>query len=278
MENLTKLYTKSIHEQLEFYYAQWLPTEKMEIGVVGTLEGDFWGNSYLFRPLTTLNDLGISFSSETDIKPDDDSSQLKIASTSGVEFISKIAGEVSTGLPNIPEGKAGLGYEFAEEGAYVLNANEVYEPRIRNVAALEPKIMEAYEKGRWKLNYAAVYSVVQAEYADMLVSQSSTSKIELEAKGDATIGQVELGNANIQFAVKRESGAIVNMLGSKNVTPLFKLIGIKTSWAFIDEVGLLKIQMSSVARKKSSEKPNASHLYLDILRYAPSQAPSLHVF
>jgi len=270
--------TKSIHEQLEFYYAQWLPTEKMEIGTVGTLEGDFWGNDYLFRPFTSLNDLGIPFSPETDIKRDDDASRLEVTSTSGVEFITKTTFEVSTGLPNIPEGKAGLGYEFSEEGAYVLKANEVYEPRIRNVAALEPKIMEAYERGKWKLNYAAVYSVMQTEYADMLISQSTSSKIELEAKGDAAIGQVELGNANVQFAVKRESGSIVNMLGSKNVTPLFKLIGIKTRWYDIDEFGLLKIQMSSNALKKSSGKPNASNLYLDILRYAPSQAPSLHVF
>lgn len=147
MDNLTKIYTKGVHEDLVFYYAQWLPNENIKIGVVGTLEGSFLSGKYLFRPLTTLSDLGIPFSPDDDILPDNDPASLDYKSKNGVKFISKVAGEATiVGLPNIPKGKAGIGYEFAKEGGYVLKAKEVYEPRIRDVISLQKRILKSYEQ------------------------------------------------------------------------------------------------------------------------------------
>ena len=77
----------------------------------------------------------------------------------------------------------------------VIKAKETFEPRIRNVAKLEEDILAAYKSGIWKRNYAVIYLLVHAPYADIIVSQSSKSGLELETQADGQVGNVELGDA-----------------------------------------------------------------------------------
>ncbi len=57
MGNVAEVYVKGLHKQTKFYYAQWLPNSKTEIVTVGEIVDD-----YFFRPISTLADLGMSFS------------------------------------------------------------------------------------------------------------------------------------------------------------------------------------------------------------------------
>ncbi|GAA4405612.1 hypothetical protein GCM10023187_24160 [Nibrella viscosa] len=223
--NLPLLYTKGIRKQTKLYYANWLPNQKLSLGVVGQLI-----DNYFFQPLTTLKDLGIDFNPATDVEVDEDPTPLDLVSNKGVTINFKVAGEIDPNLPNLPQGKAGVGIDFSQEGSFILKAEKTFESRIRNVdgpESLGQKILEAYKKGTWKWYYSVIFSIVEAPYADYIISQSSNSKVELQVNADGNIGKVELGNADLNFSVKTQSGNVLKMLSSKNSTPLFRLLGIK---------------------------------------------------
>lgn len=89
-------------------------------------------------------------------------------------------------------------------------------------------------------------------------------KLEVQAGGQA--GNVELGNADLQFSVKKQSGTILNMLNSRNITPIFQLVGVKRKW-FSDSVGPLKsIRLMSMAPAKRDNTEGKS-LYINVLKY-----------
>ncbi len=261
MGTVAKVFAKNVRRQTKFYFAHWLPSSSIEIGTVGEVVDD-----YFFRPVSTLADLGISFSPDKDIVPDTSSSPIDLVSSKSVSLAFKLAGEVNPAMPNIPKGKAGLGIEFSSEGAFIIKAKKTFEPRIRNVARLEKQILEAYKTDVWKKNYAVIYSIVQAPYADIIVSQSSKSGLELEAQASGQVGNVELGDAGLKFSIKKQSGTMLNMLESENVTPLFQLVGIKRKW-FSTSVGPLKsIRPFSLTADDKDEEAEES-LYIDVLKY-----------
>jgi len=64
--------------------------------------------------------------------------------------------------------------------------------------------------------------------------------LELEVQANGQAGSLEVGNANLQFSVKKPSGTILNMLNSRNVTPIVQLNGVKKKW-FINSVSPLEL-------------------------------------
>ena len=266
MGNVAKVYAKGLHEQTKFYYAQWMPNSKIEIGTVGELEDD-----YFFRPISTLADLGINFAPERDIVPDESPTPIDLVSSRSVSMNFQFSTDVNPSVPNIPKGSAGIGFEFSSEGAFVIKAAETYEPRIRNVAALEPQILKARQDGLWKKNYAVIYSLVHAPYADIIISQSSSSGLSLQAQADVPAGPIELGNANVKFGTKKQIGTILNMVNSRDVTPIFQLVGIKRKW-FSDRFGPLKsIRPASFEIKADQEGSDNDDLYIDVIKYGDSK-------
>jgi len=221
---LPLIYAKGIRQQTKFYYAHWLPNQKIGLGVVGELV-----DNYFFRPLTTLKDLGIDFDPSTDVEQDLNPTPLDLVSKKGVTISFKAAGEIDPGVPSVPQGKAGVSIDFAQEGSFIIKAEKTFEPRIRDVETLGQKILEAYKKGTWKWYYSVIYSVVESPYTDIMISQSSSSKIDLQLNADGNVGKVELGNAELSFSSKKETGSILKMLGSQNANPIFRLLGIKKS-------------------------------------------------
>lgn len=227
MATIAELYCKGVRQQTKFYYAQWLPNSVITLGTVGSLI-----DQYFFDPKTTLKDLGFDFDpkSEGDMVPDPSPSPLSLMSGRSASVSYKLAGEVNPGLPNVPQGKAGVAVEFSSHGAFVLEAAETYEPRIRNVTALERWILDEYKAGRWQRDWAVVVSLVEAPHASILVSESHSAKIELAVRGDAEAGTVQLGGVGLQFQSVSKTGTVLDMTNARGVTPLFKLAGLRRKW------------------------------------------------
>ena len=257
--SIAEIYAKNFNKQTKYYFAQWLPNSPLSLGVVGILE-----DGYFFRPKTTLADLGIPFDPVNDIEPDDSPTPLNLFSNKGVTMSVKLEGEVNPKIPSIPQGKAGLSLEFELEGGFVIKAPETFEPRIRDITRFEREILKAYLEKRWNRNYSVIFSLVSAPYADIVVSQASNSKLELQAEGKGEVGNVELGNVKLQLMVKSQSGSVLNMLGSKDVYPAFQLMGLKRRLFKSPSVGLLKmLTPKALAYLALEEKPE--DLYLDLI-------------
>lgn len=224
MATIAELYCKGVRQQTKWYFTHWLPNAVIELGTVGTLV-----DKYYFDPTTTLADLGFDFHADNpeDVVPDTSATPLKLSSGQTASLSFKLAGEVNPTMPNIPQGKAGIAVEFNSEGAFVLEAAETYEPRIRNVAALEDWMLAEYKAKRWHRDWAVIVSLVKAPAASIVISQSGSSKLELTVKGEGKVGSVQLGDAGIEFQPMKQSGSVLDLSNSRDVTPIFKLAGLR---------------------------------------------------
>ncbi|HEY0036343.1 MAG TPA: hypothetical protein VGB66_06620, partial [Longimicrobium sp.] len=163
-----------------------------------------------------------------------------------VKVTLKLASQVSTGAPSIPQANAGVVVEFGRQGAYVIKAGTSYEPRLANVARLEDEILARLKAGSWKKEWVVVSQLVKTPNASILVSQTSNAKVEITAQGDATVGQaVKLGDVKFSFGITSESGKVYNFLDAENITPLFQLVGVKRRFLGRTNVGTLDFRADS---------------------------------
>jgi hypothetical protein len=229
MAKIAELYCRGVRQQSKFYFSHWLPNATIELGTVGTLIDGCY-----FDPKTTLADLGFDFdpANPAHIVDDDSPTPLKLTSGRSAELSTKLAGELNPELPNVPQASAGIAISFSSEGAFVIEAPETFEPRIRNVVALERWIMDEWRARRWQRDWAVIVSLVIAPSASIIVSESNAAKLELAVKADGTVGSVRLGDGSVEFQSVRQSGTIADMSNARRVTPLFKLVGLRRKGVF----------------------------------------------
>jgi hypothetical protein len=264
MSTPAELYVSGIKKKLKNYYAAWLPSEKLKLGDVGVLSGT------LFTRLTSLADLGISFAE----RPDTDSAPIDYVSESGVAIFLKAAGEVNTSVPNVPQGKAGVGVEFSQEGAFILKAPESYEPSIEDIVKLEQDVRYAFQEGLWSTKWVVIVRLVQTPVATIMVSNSSNSKVEFAVEGDVSVSGIDLGNAGLNFELKVQKGDVLRIERAQNLTPIFQLARLKRRWLGLRspsfsvrrlQAGVQAIDPITPAEAKADSEV-ASSLYLDLVR------------
>lgn len=264
MSTPAELYISGIKKKLKNYYAAWLPNEKLKLGDVGVLNGN------LFNRVTSLAALGISFAE----RPDPDSTPIDYVSESGVAMFLKAVGEVNTSIPNVPQGKAGIGVEFSQEGAFILKAPESYEPSIENIIKLEQDVRHAFQEGRWRTKWAIIVRLVQTPVATIMISNSSNSKVEFAVDGDVSISGIDLGNAGLNFELKVQKGDILRFERAQNLTPIFQLGQLKRRWLGLKspsfsirrmQTGMQAIDTITPAEARADPEA-ADSLYLDLVR------------
>jgi hypothetical protein len=192
-------------------------------------------------------------------------------------------GQLKPNAPHIPQADAGVLVDFSKKGAFVFSAPETYEPSIDDIATLQEEVLEAYKAGRWKSDWAVVVRVVNAKTATILISKSSQSKLEIAINGSFQGAQFSLGDLNLGLTLNHQSGDVLNIVGARNVTPLFQLVRIKRRrWPLSGaKVGMATIaggRLSPMAdvtpERAKSEKNVAESLYLDLVTEADLQSPN----
>ena len=243
MPTPAELYVRGIREETKLYSAAWLPNEVLKLGDVGPLVGGFFKKDF-FKRWTSLGDLGISFR----VRQDEDSTPLEFISQQGTSFTTKIAGEANNAIPALPTAKAGISLSFSNEGGYVFQAAESYEPSIEDIASLNKQLKVALKEGRWEKNWAVITKIVNVPYATFIISKSSSSEMVFEADADLKQGIVDLGNASVNLTLRKETGSFVKMLGAKNISPFFQLSRLKG--------GILNAPQLSTKMSRTFSTPN----------------------
>lgn len=220
MTELVELYSKGIKRKLENYWAAWLPSTRFAIGDIGTLNG------YLFEKVGTLDELKLKYYAETDNDP----SPLDISSESGVAVSFKAAGETNSAFAHVGAAEAGLKIEFGSQGAFILQAPETFGSEIGDRLSVRRRIIGAFNKGIWEKDWLVITRLVKATSVTVLISKSSNASLELTAKANLSGAVAALGAANAGITVKYQQGDTVSIIGARNVTPLFQLSRLKTSF------------------------------------------------
>jgi hypothetical protein len=130
MASPAEVYADGIKRKLRDYFATWLPWNQVDLGDVGTLDGNF------FSPITDLKDLRINI----DFKKDRVPAPLDIQSESGVSTAFKVAGEVNPMMPNVPKADLGVAIEFSHAGAFIFQAPEIFDPHIEEILELQDQL------------------------------------------------------------------------------------------------------------------------------------------
>jgi hypothetical protein len=243
MASIAEMYCNSVKRDSGLYFAAWSPEAKYRLGDVGILQ-----NGKMFVQKTSLKDEGIEWEEE----PDTSSGSFDLSSKQGTSVSLKISGEVNPSAPHLPKGSAGVVVSLGREASYVIRSNEVYEPRIRNMADVEREVMERFKARRWQKEWVIISQVVHCAKVDIIISKSANVKLEIKAKGDVPVGTtVNLGNVDVGFEIVNTSGAIFNFLDTKDASPLFQLVGIQRRFPFGHKIG------SRDAREIDPRSPSA---------------------
>jgi hypothetical protein len=215
MADVSTLYIKGIYDRFN-YLPSWLPNTKLKLGDVGIQQGG------TFKRMTSLRELSIPYKIRHGKEPVD----FTYTSQSGISNKAKLAGELAAGT-TIPLGKAGILVEFSQQGAFLFQAVGCLVNEIEDRARLGEAIISLHTKKRWDPAWSVVDTLVKAERATILVSNSNHATLELTAKTQVAISN--LADAETGLTVSSQQGDIIRFLAAKGLTPLFKLSRLKKS-------------------------------------------------
>jgi len=213
MADVGKLYAKELHHATS-YVAAWLPNINVKLGDVGQLKGE------LFSVESTLKKLGISFKVRKGEEPTDFDYQSKIS------MKVKAAGEV-VAKTTLPQAKAGVSIEFGKEGAFLFQAPGCMVDQIEDKAAVGNRVRELLEKKKWQPDWVVVDTLVKADCATILVSNSRNAALDLTA--ETAVTAANLANLKAGLSVNYQRGEVFRFIASEGLTPLFMLSGLKQS-------------------------------------------------
>jgi hypothetical protein len=227
-----EIYVNGIKKHYRHFFAAWPPDEALALGDVGLLDNN------LFIRIKNIQapELNISFVTREPTSR----GMLDLMSDSGVSVAVKAAGESShTLLPNVPEAEAGMSIQFTKQGAFILKAPITSVSSVEDIDLLGKNILDAYLQGRWNIRWAVVVRAVLAPKSTIIVSRSAESKLELLVKGNLSSGTIDLGNGQLSFSVRSQTGDLFQSIGATNTTPLFQLARIRKSLLGIPEIDIV---------------------------------------
>ncbi|MCB9681153.1 MAG: hypothetical protein H6733_06740 [Alphaproteobacteria bacterium] len=206
MASLARRYIREAQKQTAFYPA-WLPLQTFALGDYGLLAGD--------GTFTKKGNLAADFGIDIRPTPDMAMGTLKLSSTSGVSFELKLAGTVSTGIPQVPQGSAGFKVGFNRRDALFFELYDATQRTIDNLAAVEAEVTRLYIKGEWTKRWVIVHTVVAGRGT---IAFSGDSDGEYVVGGQASFTDIADVTAGLQVLTKR---SVAFEVVASPITPLF---------------------------------------------------------
>ena len=212
----SKKYTRELKKQFG-YLATWLPSTPLALGDIGILRKN------QFIKISNLEDLGISFEVEEDTTKAD----IEYNSQGSVSITAKASGTIAPKDSMLKQVDTGLTVAFSRKNSIVFKANGTTSPSIKDQIKLGNEVLQLYKEGKWSKNWVVVTELVNAESATILISSASDSKIELVAKNDVAIHQLDIADASLNLGVIFSRGLATQIVAQSNLTPLFRASKVK---------------------------------------------------
>jgi len=215
--SVVEQYTNELHKKFG-YYATWMPGKKLVIGDVGKLNGR------VFERETSLKNLGIEFQ----VIVDDTKMDLDYKSEGAVDIKTKLSGQSPIVGSGLSEADAGLTLEFKKEKSVVFEAKGVLSHQIEDLVPVKAEVLKRFKDKTWEKDWVIITEMAVADSATILISNKNNNIIDLRAKSDIKANDLKLANAEACFSVLNTSGLETKIIAESELTPLFKIVGIKT--------------------------------------------------
>jgi hypothetical protein len=229
MASIHSTYISAVYGNLR-YRPTWLPGTPTRLGDVGTLDDG------IFRPVTSLANLGIAFSVTTDEVPDK-SLDLTSATGSSVDF--KLEGTTSERFKALAAGEAGAAVAFEGDRSALLQLAGARIHRIADQPQLHCDLLAAIDGDdpakRWQRDWVVITEVVDAATGTIIIANGAGAKMELRAAG--TMASGSLADADARFSVATKSQVGFELIAAAGLTALYRAIRVRRNfWWLYDEV------------------------------------------
>jgi hypothetical protein len=210
-DDIYRKYSDELHRRLG-YRATWLPSARLEAGMVGVFDGA------VFNQQTHLRDLGVEYA----LGPAGESSAFVYQSEDRVNVELSGSADAATGV----EGHAVLAVDFSGRGALLFHALGLSERRISNQASVERQVRELRAEGIWRADWRVITVVVAAESLTAAVSGGTVARLDLSSAGALTPG-LNLADTSLGLKAVRQQGLATAIVAAGRLTPLYQAMHLK---------------------------------------------------
>ncbi|WP_316826062.1 hypothetical protein [Pedobacter miscanthi] len=235
------------------YRATWDPGKPLKLGQVGKL--DSFG---VFNVYSSLEKEGIPVETE-----EGSTGELDYTSSDSVTISTKLSGSVPAAGSVLTDADAGFSFDFKSDQSIVFQAGDVKTGHITNLGAIEKQILEKYKAGNWNKDWLIISELITAGSATIIISNSSNVKLELKAKAGVATGSLKLTDSSLGLTVAHEQGSTLKYISQKDLTPLYRLVGIVAPWLSATHIGPRSVVEKGEVIKLSVQPFNEAELSSD---------------
>ena len=202
------------------YYAAREPGVKIQLGDIGVLK------NYVFTRIgNVLNEpFNLAFTTLEDENPVQKATYVSQGSISWSASLAAEVAPVSTIVNNVG---ADVTLEFGKDKSTFFEALNIYHHSIENNIMLGNAILDLYKMGMWEKQWVVVTEVNVADSATILISQSSSAKVELTVSGEIGAAGISIADPSLGLKFKSAKGLGYQTLAQEGITYKFKLMGLK---------------------------------------------------
>jgi hypothetical protein len=210
------------------YRATWDPGKSLKIGYIGKLDGNG-----IFNVFGTLQKYGIPVEVDAGNKGD-----LDYTSSDSVSISIKAAGTAPVAGSVLTDTEAGFSISFKGEKSIVFQASGNKTHQLINLAEIQELVLEKYENGNWDKNWLIVTELIESDAATIIISNSSSANLDIKASAAVGAANLKLTDASLGLAVARETGSTLKYIAEGGLTPLYRLMGIRSPLFGKTELGV----------------------------------------
>lgn len=207
------IYTRAVAKNLRPFFANWDPSQPIELGTYGELR------QKMFLPLGNIREFSLSFSTQT--TNGETTRQFESSGSAEIAFSSRAT------APTGEIVNASVALDFKKKDSVFFNIAGCRYTAIKNPGILARAIMDLWrsKNSAWNRSWVVVTDLVHSRSTTILISRTSNAKAVLEAEG--RVAQVDLANAAINLHVCSKKHLGYHLVGEQGITPLFRLSKIQ---------------------------------------------------
>ncbi len=219
MNNPSKFYLAHMHNKTK-YRATWDPTKRFKIGDIGKLKQG------VLNIYTSLDKEGIPI----EMSKGSRGAAMDYTSHESVTIKTKLNGAIPALGSAFTTSDAGFSFDFKGDNSIIFQTSNHQLCQLINLAEIEHAVLEKYNLGNWDKDWVIITELVQADAATIIISNSSNGTLELKVNANIGTDNLMLTDATLGLSVLREKGSTLKYIAQNEITPLYRVMGLRSAF------------------------------------------------
>jgi hypothetical protein len=125
---------------------------------------------------------------------------------------------------------AGFSFDFKGDNSIIFQTSNHQLCELVNLAEIEQAVLEKYNRGNWDKDWVIVTELVKADAATIIISNSNNGTLELKVNANIGTDNLTLTDAALALSVLHEKGSTLKYIAQNEVTPLYRVMGLRSAF------------------------------------------------